>query len=73
MGISFSLFLAQLIGASEWEWELLEQRALQNNPRDIHAIVPKSGITAIFGGRRRTKKRKSVHGRATRRRLYNSH
>jgi hypothetical protein len=72
MGISFSLFLAQLIGANEWEWELLEQRAMQNNPTDIHAIVPKSGITAIYGGRRNTQKRKSVHGRPTRRRLYKS-
>ena len=63
MGIGFSLFLAQLIGDNEWEIDLLSERTAKNSP--VYG--------QIFGGRRRTYKRKSVHGRPTRRRLSTSH
>ena len=48
------------------------EKSIRSKPGYAKGFVPQTGITKIDGGRRKTQKRKSVHGRATRRRLYNS-
>jgi hypothetical protein len=67
--------LSSLLAAIGIEFD--KQPKNQLNDDDLESIEKsirsKPGYGKVFGGRRRTQKRKSVHGRATRRRLYNSH
>ena len=62
MGAEFSYFIADLLGMEEWKLSIREYQTRQ---------IPSYG--KVFGGRQITQKRKSVHGRPTRRRLYKSH
>jgi hypothetical protein len=60
MGLSFSLFFAELLQMEDWKLRLIEEDIASRSP--YHR-----------GGRRTTHKRKSHQGRPTRRRLYTSH
>jgi hypothetical protein len=73
-------FLSGLLAAIGIEFDKQPKNQLNNN--DLESIeksirskpgYAKGFVPRIYGGRQRTQKRKSVHGRPTRRRLYKSH